>query len=168
MYCMTPTCYDLRAWGRLIKTIFKNFPNIYTYLGTNLRYIPVVISKSAHPIAHRRIPIWPPVMSAVNTGRSLSDTVESWAQNHWNPGHSYPTAAGVCSADVGAWETLASGAPTLSHWNISIGCCYEGSLLLVQCQLISINKLESGKEQCQSKWETILWSKMETLEIHRS
>jgi hypothetical protein len=46
---MTPTRYDLRAWGRLIKTILKNFPNIYTYLGTNLRYIPVVISKSAHP-----------------------------------------------------------------------------------------------------------------------
>jgi hypothetical protein len=31
MYCMTPTRYDLRAWGRLIKTNFKNFPNIYTY-----------------------------------------------------------------------------------------------------------------------------------------
>jgi hypothetical protein len=38
----------------LIKTIFKNFPNIYTYLGTNLRYIPVVISKSAHPTAQPR------------------------------------------------------------------------------------------------------------------
>jgi hypothetical protein len=49
---MTPTRYDLRDWGRLIKTIFKNFPNIYTYLGTNLGYIPVVISKSAHPIVH--------------------------------------------------------------------------------------------------------------------
>jgi hypothetical protein len=46
---MTPTRYDLRAWGRLIKTIFKNFPNIYTHLGTNLQYIPIVISKSAHP-----------------------------------------------------------------------------------------------------------------------
>jgi hypothetical protein len=50
MYCMTPTRYDLRAWGRWIKTILKNFPNIYTYLATNLRYITVVISKSAHPI----------------------------------------------------------------------------------------------------------------------
>jgi hypothetical protein len=39
----------------LIKTIFKNFPNIYTYLGTNLRYIPVVISKSAHPV---HIPVY--------------------------------------------------------------------------------------------------------------
>jgi hypothetical protein len=46
-----------------------------------------------------------------------------------------------------ALETLASGTPILSHWKISIGCCYEGSLLLVLCQLISINKLESGKEQ---------------------
>jgi hypothetical protein len=33
----------------LIKTIFKNFPDIYTHLGTNLYYIPIVISKSAHP-----------------------------------------------------------------------------------------------------------------------
>jgi hypothetical protein len=46
---MTPTRYDLRAWGRLIKTIFTNFPDIYTHLGTNLHYIPIVISKSAHP-----------------------------------------------------------------------------------------------------------------------
>jgi hypothetical protein len=43
----------------LIKTIFKNFPNIYTYLGTNLRYIPVVISKSAHPSEQ-----WPPATTA--------------------------------------------------------------------------------------------------------
>jgi hypothetical protein len=50
MYCMTPTRYDLRAWGRLIKTIFKNFPDIDTHFGTNLHYIPVVISKSALPI----------------------------------------------------------------------------------------------------------------------
>jgi hypothetical protein len=49
---MTPTRYDLRAGGRLIKTIFKNFPDIYTHLGTNLHYIPIVISKSAHPIIH--------------------------------------------------------------------------------------------------------------------
>jgi hypothetical protein len=48
---MTPTRYDLSAWGRLIKTIFKNFPDIYTHLGTNLHYIPIVISKSAHPTA---------------------------------------------------------------------------------------------------------------------
>jgi hypothetical protein len=47
MYCMTPTRYDLRAWGRLTKTIFKNFPDIYTHLGTNLHYIPIVITKSA-------------------------------------------------------------------------------------------------------------------------
>jgi hypothetical protein len=46
---MTSTRYDLRAWGRLIKTIFNNFPDIYTHLGTNLHYIPIVISKSAHP-----------------------------------------------------------------------------------------------------------------------
>jgi hypothetical protein len=46
---MTPTRYDLRAWGRLTKTIFNNFPDIYTHLGTNLHYIPIVISKSAHP-----------------------------------------------------------------------------------------------------------------------
>jgi hypothetical protein len=49
---MTPTRYDLRAWGRLIKTIFKKFPNIYTHFGTNLYYIPIVISKSAHPTVH--------------------------------------------------------------------------------------------------------------------
>jgi hypothetical protein len=36
----------------LIKTIFKNFPDIYTHLGTNLYYIPIVISKSAHPSVH--------------------------------------------------------------------------------------------------------------------
>jgi hypothetical protein len=48
MYCMTPTRYDLRAWGRLIKN-FKNVPDIYTHLGTNLYYIPIEISKSAHP-----------------------------------------------------------------------------------------------------------------------
>jgi hypothetical protein len=46
---MAPTRYDLRAWGRMIKTIFKNFPDIYAHLGTNLHYIPIVISKSAHP-----------------------------------------------------------------------------------------------------------------------
>jgi hypothetical protein len=59
---------------------------------------------------------------------------------------------------IGAQEALASATPILSHCMVSIGCCYEGSLLLVQCQLISINKLESGKEQGQSKWETILWN----------
>jgi hypothetical protein len=53
MYCMTPTRNDLRAWGSLIKTIFKNFPDIYTHLGTNLHYIPIVISKSAHPNTHK-------------------------------------------------------------------------------------------------------------------
>jgi hypothetical protein len=37
----------------LIKTIFKNFPDIYTHLGTNLYYIPIVISKSAHPNGYR-------------------------------------------------------------------------------------------------------------------
>jgi hypothetical protein len=95
-------------------------------------------------------------MSAVYAGRSFSDTVESWAPILWNPGRSYPIAAGVLSAGMGAKEKLASGAPILSHWKISIGCCYEGSLLpLGQCQLISINKLESGKEQGQSRWETI-------------
>jgi hypothetical protein len=51
---MTPTRYDLRAWGRLIKTIFKNFLNIYTHLGTNLHYIPIVISKSAHFTVHEQ------------------------------------------------------------------------------------------------------------------
>jgi hypothetical protein len=30
---------------------------------------------------------------------------------------------------------------------IPIGCCYEGPQLLVQCQLININKLASGEEQ---------------------
>jgi hypothetical protein len=39
----------------LIKTIFKNFPDIYTHLGTNLYYIPIVISKSAHPTVHGTI-----------------------------------------------------------------------------------------------------------------
>jgi hypothetical protein len=53
MYCMAPTRYDLRTWGRLIKTIFKNFPDIYTHVGTNLHYIPIVISKSAHPNDYR-------------------------------------------------------------------------------------------------------------------
>jgi hypothetical protein len=44
------------------------------------------------------------------------------------------------SAGIGAQETLSSGVPILSHWKISIGCCDEGSLLLVQCHLISINR----------------------------
>jgi hypothetical protein len=38
----------------LTKTIFKNFPDIYTHLGTNLHYIPILISKSAHPTVYRQ------------------------------------------------------------------------------------------------------------------
>jgi hypothetical protein len=51
---------------------------------------------------------------------------------------------------------LESGAPTLSHWGTPIGCCYEGSILLVQYQLININKLVSGKEQGPSSSGVVL------------
>jgi hypothetical protein len=51
MRCMTFTRYDLQAGGHFIKTIFNFFSYILAYYGTgtNLRYIPVVIPKSARP-----------------------------------------------------------------------------------------------------------------------
>jgi hypothetical protein len=47
---MTFTRYDLHAGGHLIKKIFNIVPHILAYSSNNLRYIPVVIPKSAHPI----------------------------------------------------------------------------------------------------------------------
>jgi hypothetical protein len=77
-------------------------------------------------LAPRRIPILNPVRSAVYPGSSLPDT--------WYPKRQLK-------------ETLSYGIPILSHWRIPIGCCCGGPLLLVQYQLISISKLESGEEQ---------------------
>jgi hypothetical protein len=50
---------------------------------------------------------------------------------------------------------MESGAPMLSHWGIPIGCFYERSILLVQCQLININKLVSGEEQGPTSGEVV-------------
>jgi hypothetical protein len=56
----------------------------------------------------------------------------------------------------------------LSHWGNPIGCCYAGSILLVQCQLININKLVSREEQGLTSGEVVLLSKMETLKNLRN
>jgi hypothetical protein len=82
---MTPTNYDLRTWGRLIKTIFKNFPNIYTHLGTNLHYIPIVISKSAHP-----------------NGQRLYHRYNNSLDKRWR----HPYIHGLCTGMVCTWWPL--------------------------------------------------------------
>jgi hypothetical protein len=70
---------------------------------------------------------------------SLPDSYCSWSLK-----------CGDCRTDI-----LESGAPILSYWVIPIGCCYEGSILLVQCQLININKLASWEEQGPNSLEVV-------------
>jgi hypothetical protein len=92
-----------------------------------------------------------PVRIAVYTGRSLPDT---WHPEHQllcrNPERSHSAETGVYSSGIGAFETLVSSAPIVAHWRVPIDCCSKGPLLLVQCQLISINKLVSCEKQYNS------------------
>jgi hypothetical protein len=71
--------------------------------------------------------------------------------------------------NCGDWRIRnTSGVPILSHWMVSIGWCSDQPILLVQCQLININKLASREEQGPSSWGMFLWSKIKTFKIQRN
>jgi hypothetical protein len=104
------------------------------------------------PLLQCRMPIWDPVRWAVYIRCSLPDT-STWhpgRQLHWTPASSHSAETGVLSARIGAWETLVSCVPIVAHWKVPIGWCSGGPLLLVQCHLISLNKLLSCEEQYNS------------------
>jgi hypothetical protein len=77
----------------------------------------------------------------VYSGRSLSDTWNLERQLYWNPERSYPTELG----------SKVRGLAYRKHRNPGRQSSYTGGFLLVIAmeggQLISKNKLESGKEQ---------------------
>jgi hypothetical protein len=63
---------------------------------------------------------------------------------------------------------LESGAPIVAHWRIFIGCCFGRPKLLIQYQLININKLLSGDEQGPTREAVVLLSEIKTLRIQRN
>jgi hypothetical protein len=61
------------------------------------------------------------------------------------------------------WLRGIIGIRRANSWPLRIpnGSCFRGPLLLVQCQLISINKLEFAEEQHELKWELVLLSEIQ-------
>jgi hypothetical protein len=88
----------------------------------------------------------------VNIGRSLPDTWNPGRQLYWHPERSFPTGTEVyilCED----WLTGNIGIRRANPFTLKDAywlLLHGGPLLLVQCQLISINKWESGEEQHHS------------------
>jgi hypothetical protein len=90
----------------------------------------------------RRIPISHPVMSAVYTVQDAHCRI---------PGILSANPIGILNAHTRLRGTSKVRELThRKHWRLSItleDCCSEWPILLVQCQLINVNKLASGEEQ---------------------
>jgi hypothetical protein len=100
---------------------------------------------------------------------SLSDTWNPGA-NHmkidWNPRHQRVSKPHCSGCECSAPDNWNPGRHSSHTGGFLLVVAMKG--LLVQCQLININKLVSGEEQGPTSGEVVLLSKMETLKNHRN
>jgi hypothetical protein len=66
---------------------FDLFPNIFAYVSTDLRYIPVVIPKSDHLTVHCTVGVRTVTLFVKEYGFDISFSVFVWLQNIANTGN---------------------------------------------------------------------------------